>query len=90
MSLLQLYNASKQYGSKILFDRVQFSVNANDHIGVIGPNGAGKTTLFKILAGEETLDSGEITKANKLRIGYLEQESDWGLTQIAEDYLLGI
>lgn len=87
MNLLQLYNASKQYGSKILFDRAQFSVNENEHIGVIGPNGAGKTTLFKILAGEETLDSGDITKANQLRIGYLEQESDWTLTQIAEDYL---
>lgn len=87
MNLLQLYNASKQYGSKILFDKAQFSVNENEHIGVIGPNGAGKTTLFKILAGEEILDSGDITKANQLRIGYLEQESDWTLTQIAEDYL---
>lgn len=87
MSLLQLYNASKQYGSKILFDRAQFSVNENEHIGVIGPNGAGKTTLFKILVGEETLDSGEITKTNQMRIGYLEQESDWTLTQVSENYL---
>lgn len=88
MSLLQLYNASKQYGSKVLFDRVQFSVNENEHIGVIGPNGAGKTTLFKVLAGEESLDSGEITKTRQLRIGYLEQESDWSLHQIAENYLI--
>lgn len=87
MNLLQLYNATKQYGSKVLFDRAQFSVNENEHIGVIGPNGAGKTTLFKILAGEDTLDAGEITKANQLRIGYLEQESDWTLTQVAEEYL---
>ncbi len=88
MNLLQLYNASKQYGSKVLFDRAQFSVNDNEHIGVIGPNGAGKTTLFKILVGEESLDTGEITKASGLRIGYLEQESDWTLRQIAEDYLV--
>jgi ATP-binding cassette subfamily F protein 3 len=88
MNLLQLYNASKQYGSKVLFDQAQFSVNDNEHIGVIGPNGAGKTTLFKVIAGEETLDSGEITKANQLRIGYLEQESDWTLDQIAENYLI--
>jgi ATP-binding cassette subfamily F protein 3 len=88
MNLLQLYNASKQYGSKVLFDRAGFSVNANEHIGVIGPNGAGKTTLFKILVGEEKLDSGEITKASQLRIGYLEQESDWTLDQVAEDYLV--
>lgn len=87
MNLLQLYNASKQYGSKVLFDRAQFSVNDNEHIGVIGPNGAGKTTLFKVIAGEEHLDNGEITKANQLRIGYLEQESDWTLDQVAENYL---
>lgn len=87
MNLLQLYNATKQYGSKVLFDRAGFSVNENEHIGVIGPNGAGKTTLFKILAGEDSLDSGEITKANQLRIGYLEQESDWTLTQVAESFL---
>jgi ATP-binding cassette subfamily F protein 3 len=87
MNLLQLYNATKQYGSKVLFDKAQFSVNENEHIGVIGPNGAGKTTLFKILAGEDHLDEGEITKANQLRIGYLEQESDWKLTQVAEEYL---
>lgn len=88
MNLLQLYNASKQYGSKVLFDQAQFSVNDNEHIGVIGPNGAGKTTLFKILVGEESLDTGELTKASGLRIGYLEQESDWTLRQVAEDYLV--
>lgn len=87
MNLLQIYNASKQYGSKILFDHAQFSIDENEHIGVIGPNGAGKTTLFKILAGEESLDSGEITKKSSLRIGYLEQESDWSLSQIAENLL---
>lgn len=87
MSLLQLYNASKQYGSKILFDRAQFTVGLDEHIGVIGPNGAGKTTLFKIIVGEEFLDTGEITKANGLRIGYLEQESEWTLNQVAESYL---
>ncbi len=87
MSLLQLHNASKQYGSKILFDRAQFTVGLNEHIGVIGPNGAGKTTLFKIIVGEESLDEGEITKANSLRIGYLEQESEWALNLVAEVYL---
>jgi ATP-binding cassette, subfamily F, member 3 len=87
MNLLQLHNATKQYGSKILFDRARFAVNESEHVGVIGPNGAGKTTLFKILVGQETLDSGELTKANQLRIGYLEQESEWSLDTISENYL---
>lgn len=77
MTLLQLVQGSKQYGPKVLFDSVTFSLNEGEHVGVVGPNGAGKTTLFKILVGRETLDSGEIVKSNGLRIGYLEQESDW-------------
>lgn len=87
MNLLQLHNATKQYGAKVLFDKARFAVNESEHVGVIGPNGAGKTTLFKILVGQESLDSGELTKANQLRIGYLEQESDWTLNMTAEDYL---
>ncbi len=87
MNLLQLHNATKQYGSKVLFDRARFAINESEHVGVIGPNGAGKTTLFKILVGQESLDSGEFTKANKLRIGYLEQESEWALDTISEIYL---
>jgi ATP-binding cassette subfamily F protein 3 len=77
VTLLQLVQGTKQYGSKILFDAATFSINDGEHVGVIGPNGAGKTTLFKILVGRETLDSGDIVKANGLRFGYLEQEADW-------------
>jgi ATP-binding cassette subfamily F protein 3 len=87
LNLLQLYGAKKQYGAKILFNNAGFSINQGEHVGVIGPNGAGKTTLFKIIVGHETLDSGEITKLNGLRIGYLEQESEWSLTETAEQYL---
>lgn len=87
MNLLQLYAGSKQYGPKILFQDARFSINEGDHVGVIGPNGAGKTTLFKILAGLETLDSGELIKSKQLVIGYLEQEAKEPGNMSAEDYL---
>jgi len=87
MTLLQLVKGTKHYGSKILFETATFSINEGEHVAVIGPNGAGKTTLFKILVNKESLDSGQIVKTNGLRIGYLEQESDWGhLDQTPEDY----
>ncbi len=86
-NLFQLQNGSKQYGDKILFDRAQFSINQNEHVGVIGPNGAGKTTLFKIITGKEHLNSGDVIKMQGLRIGYLEQESDWQISQSSEEYL---
>ena len=88
MNLLQMNNGHKQYGSKILFGEAGFSINQGEHVGVIGPNGAGKTTLFKIIVGQESLDSGQITKANGLRIGYLEQESEWNVNETVEHYLL--
>lgn len=87
MSLLQLQSGSKHYGLKVLFDRANFAINDGEHVGVIGPNGAGKTTLFKILVGHEQLDEGELTKSQGLRIGYLEQESEWKLDQTCEEYL---
>lgn len=89
MTLLQLVQGSKHFGTKTIFDHATFSVNEGEHVGVIGPNGAGKTTLFKILVGRETLDSGDIVKANGLRIGYLEQEADWAhLDLTPEDYFM--
>ncbi len=87
MNLLQLQSGSKQYGTKTLFDRASFAINEGEHIGVIGPNGAGKTTLFKIIVGQESLDTGLFTKSQSLRIGYLEQESEWALDSSAEEYL---
>jgi ATP-binding cassette, subfamily F, member 3 len=87
MNLLQLHQGSKHFGSKTLFQDARFSINDGEHVGVIGPNGAGKTTLFKILAGQESLDSGQLIKSQKLKIGYLEQEAREPLDLSAEDYL---
>jgi ATP-binding cassette, subfamily F, member 3 len=87
MTLLQLQNGSKSFATKRLFDGASFAINEGEHIGVIGPNGAGKTTLFKVLTGQETLDSGEITKSRGLRVAYLEQEAEWALDDVAENYL---
>ena len=87
-NLLQLKNGVKGYGIRNLFEDASFSVNAGEKIGVIGPNGAGKSTLFKILIGEESLDTGEITRASNLRIGYLAQEDHWNAEDTVESFLL--
>lgn len=87
MNLLQIQKISKSFGGRTLIDQASLSVNEDEHIGVIGPNGAGKTTLFKMIAGLETYDSGELIKKQGLRIGYLEQESDWNLDEAAEEFL---
>ncbi|WP_040382188.1 ribosomal protection-like ABC-F family protein [Enterocloster hominis (ex Hitch et al. 2024)] len=61
------------FGNKIIYDDADFSINQYDKAGIVGINGAGKTTLFRILLGEQELDSGSIMTGN-LRIGYLPQE----------------
>ena len=45
-----------------------------DRIGLIGPNGSGKTTLLKVIAGEQEIDDGKVTRANGVRIGWLPQD----------------
>lgn len=85
--LLQVMQAEKAFGSKQLFQGATFSIGEGEHVGVIGPNGAGKTTLFKILAGQESLDGGEIVRSRALRIGYLPQHDEWGAGETVEDFL---
>ncbi len=87
ITLLQLQSGHKSYGPKVLFDDATFAINEGEHVGVIGPNGAGKTTLFKILVDQEHLDEGIVTRSQQLRLGYLEQEADWTISEKVEDYL---
>ena len=63
------------FGSEVIYDDAEFSIEEKDKVGVVGVNGAGKTTLFKIILKEERLDGGKVTIHNK-KIGYLPQEID--------------
>jgi ABC transport system ATP-binding/permease protein len=61
MNLVTLEQVSKQYSERPLFESVDLRINVGDRIGLIGVNGSGKTTLLRMIAGEETADSGQIT-----------------------------
>ncbi len=74
MNLITLENICKSYSDKTLLENIKLTITDEDKIGVIGVNGAGKSTLFKIIAGMETSDSGDIIKMNGLKIEYLPQE----------------
>ncbi len=73
--MLTLAGISKAFGGRVLFDNVTLQVNREDRIGLVGPNGAGKSTLFSIILGENSPDTGEVTRQRGLRVGYLPQES---------------
>jgi ATP-binding cassette, subfamily F, member 3 len=72
--MLTVSNLSKRYGDDLVLDRVGFTINAGERVGLIGPNGAGKSTLLRIMAGAEHADSGSVTRAPpSLMYGYLPQ-----------------
>ncbi|MEG1268877.1 MAG: ABC-F family ATP-binding cassette domain-containing protein [Oscillospiraceae bacterium] len=77
MVLLTGESLNKTFTERKLLDNTGFSIESGDKIGIIGVNGTGKTTLLRILAGEETLDSGNIIKMSGLRIGYLPQNPNF-------------
>ena len=64
----------KAYGEKLLFDALSFKLPPGGIVGIIGPNGAGKTTLFKMIAGEEKPDAGELRLGETVELSYVDQE----------------
>lgn len=72
--MVQLSNISRQHGAQILFRDASCQILPGTHTGLVGPNGAGKTTVFRIIAGQEEPDSGEIILPKKTTIGYFSQD----------------
>jgi sulfate-transporting ATPase len=58
--VFEFHNVTKSFGDRVLIDNLSFTVPAGAIVGIIGPNGAGKSTLFKLIAGKEKPDSGEV------------------------------
>src|SRR5438876_8729487 len=73
--MLTVSQLGKSFSGRTVFDDVSLQVNRGDRIGLVGPNGAGKTTLFSIILGQQSPDSGEISRERGISIGYLPQES---------------
>jgi ATP-binding cassette, subfamily F, member 3 len=72
--MLHITDISKSFGSQVLLDEASLHVKPGMRIGLVGPNGAGKTTLLRLIAGEMSLDGGEISARKDLRMGFLPQE----------------
>ncbi|MEM9858350.1 MAG: ATP-binding cassette domain-containing protein [Bacteroidota bacterium] len=66
-------NVSLQYGKRVLFDQVNIKFTEGNCYGVIGANGAGKSTFLKILSGDVTPNSGQVTIDQGKRMAVLRQ-----------------
>lgn len=71
--MLTVSNLSKRHGERLVLNRISFTINRSDRIGLVGPNGVGKSTLLSILAGEEEANGGSVSLTGDSRIGYLRQ-----------------
>jgi ATP-binding cassette ChvD family protein len=71
--VVEAKDLSKGFGDRLLIDDLSFSLPRNGIVGVIGPNGAGKTTLFKMILGDEPVDSGDIRVGETVKISYVDQ-----------------
>jgi ATPase subunit of ABC transporter with duplicated ATPase domains len=65
---------TKQFGGQILFVDASFQINPGEKVGLVGPNGAGKSTVFRLIAGEDAPDDGNVEKPKKLTLGYFRQD----------------
>ncbi len=74
--VLEFRGVSKSFGDRLLIDNLNFKVPAGAIVGIIGPNGAGKSTLFKLIAGKEKPDTGEVHVGQTVQMAFVDQSRD--------------
>jgi sulfate-transporting ATPase len=74
--VIEFVNVSKSFGDRQLMDNLSFKVPAGAIVGIIGPNGAGKSTLFKMIAGKEKPDAGEVKIGKTVQMAFVDQHRD--------------
>jgi ATPase subunit of ABC transporter with duplicated ATPase domains len=72
--MIALNGICKQYGRRVLLVDASFQLNPGEKVGLVGPNGSGKTTVFRMIAGEEEPDAGELSIPKRTTVGYFRQD----------------
>jgi ATP-binding cassette subfamily F protein 3 len=89
--MLTLDKISKSYGGRVIFDAVSWSMNDDARVSLVGLNGAGKSTLLRIIAGGVEPDSGRVSRPQRSRVGYLEQDApEMGGRSVLDETLSGL
>lgn len=90
MIILSAKEIQKSYGADVIIKDVSFSLQEKDKVGIIGINGAGKSTLFKIIAGIEDKDKGQLYIGRNTSIGYMPQFLEFSQDRTLWDEMLRV
>ncbi|MBD9355557.1 energy-dependent translational throttle protein EttA [Methylomonas albis] len=74
--VIEVDNVNKGFGDRLLINNLSFKLPPGGIVGIIGPNGAGKTTLFRMMAGFEKPDAGDIKFGQTVQMAYVDQMRD--------------
>jgi sulfate-transporting ATPase len=74
--VIEFNGVSKSFGDRLLIDNLSFKVPPGAIVGIIGPNGAGKSTLFRMIAGQQQPDSGEVSIGKTVQMAFVDQSRD--------------
>ena len=88
MNIVSVENVTKSLGERVLFKNIGFGIQAGEKMALVARNGTGKTSLLRIIVGEESPDTGNISMRRGLRIGYLTQDPQFPAGVTALDWLL--
>jgi energy-dependent translational throttle protein EttA len=74
--VIELNNVSKKFDDHVLYENLNLNIPKGSVVGIIGGNGVGKSTLFRMIAGTEQPDSGEIQLGETVQVAYVEQSRE--------------
>ena len=72
-NVIEASRVAKSFGEKLLYDDLNFTLPQAGIVGVIGANGAGKSTVFRMIMGEETVDGGNFSVGETVKLAYVDQ-----------------
>ncbi len=74
--VIELNNVSKRFDDHVLYKNLNLNIPKGSVVGIIGGNGVGKSTLFRMIAGTEQPDSGDIKLGDTVQVAYVEQSRE--------------
>ncbi|MEO8214853.1 MAG: ABC-F family ATP-binding cassette domain-containing protein [Myxococcales bacterium] len=74
--LIEARGITKKFGDRLVFGDVNVFIGPRTRLGLLGPNGCGKSTLLRVLTGEDTPTTGDVLRADGLKVAYFDQNRD--------------